>query len=358
MEGCVGPKAARSFHTTRLYRGCVKSPLAVRDVRSMSSVLFERRADAGAHYSSSEEDEEGTLQRRAFPIDDDDGDAIAHVDEMAPPGDGLEYLRRVRHEQRKMPAVVTATVDQTRLQRASGGAQPTPGSMGAHALGSTLAAIAAAAPPPPRLPHEQQPSASWQRELIDSFSALRAHLQAKARASIAQQVSVATPSTAPTAALPDPADAQGWETWCLGCGKSGKARDPSVSLLLRLDQRRTAGLLYGLQLSLQRDTTPLEDITVDASTPHVGGEAAPSDALCRWVYSALARLDNDLMDADACATVRSIYVTCCTLRARLHARRVEYEPTLWQRRMASLNILLTLTGGFFQQAPKEEWLGV
>ena len=218
----------------------------------MSSVLFERRADAGAHYSSSEEDEEGTLQRRAFPIDDDDGDAIAHVDEMAPPGDGLEYLRRVRHEQRKMPAVVTATVDQTRLQRASGGAQSTPGSMGAHALGSTLAAIAAAAPPPPRLPHEQQPSASWQRELIDSFSALRAHLQAKARASIAQQVSVATPSTAPTAALlgrPRPR---------LGDVVFGSASQARHETLLRLPywRRRTAGLLYGLQFHRARDTTP------------------------------------------------------------------------------------------------------
>ena len=36
----------------------------------------------------------------------------------------------------------------------------------------------------------------------------------------------------------------------------------------------------------------------------------------------------------------------------------EDVSTSLRRRCAALNVLITLTGGYFQQAPREEWRGV
>ena len=91
----------------------------------------------------------------------------------------------------------------------------------------------------------------------------------------------------------------------------------------------------------------------------------PSVALARWLYAALARLDRDVMDADTCATVRAIYLASTTLRAQLTSQMSTAELLQrrsndegWRQRVAALNVILTLTGGYFQQAPREEWLGV
>ena len=95
-------------------------------------------------------------------------------------------------------------------------------------------------------------------------------------------------------------------------------------------------------------------------------DGAPSAALGRWTFAALSRLEKQ-SDADTCATVRELYVACTALRGQLAAsccgedsggaNKYSQLPAEVQRRVASLNVLITIAGGYFQQAPREEWLG-
>ena len=60
--------------------------------RRMSTVVFKRPAE-----EEEESEDEGTLQRRAFPLVD------GHLgDQSVPPADGAEYLRRVRRQQQEL----------------------------------------------------------------------------------------------------------------------------------------------------------------------------------------------------------------------------------------------------------------
>ena len=114
--------------------------------------------------------------------------------------------------------------------------------------------------------------------------------------------------------------------------------------------------------------------------------------LGRWAFAALSRIDTSASDADTSATIRSLYVACTAMRQRLagccsdggRGDGRDWSPTACgsatsplacgsatsgtatalgdlplglQRRVASLNVLITITGGCFHQAPREEWQG-
>ena len=81
------------------------------------------------------------------------------------------------------------------------------------------------------------------------------------------------------------------------------------------------------------------------------------------VIAAMARVDASL-DADLCATIRALYMKCIVLRARLAEQhgdgggRLELLGEDSMRRIAALNVVITLCGGYFNQGPREEWRGV
>jgi hypothetical protein len=337
-----------------------------------AKVVFSRAEEE----EDEDEEDEGTLQRRAFPVGDDGGEP---GDESVPPADGLAYLQRVRRQQKTLPAVVSARIDPERLARAEAKAEARHIPAGSAPRGSMLAALAAASSPSPLPPPAALlPSAAWQRTLLADFKALRDQLQ--------RRLPGAAPPPTPVL-MPDVADALGWEQWCCGgrsAGGSSAGRPPSLTLLSQLDQRRAHGLLRGVQLALERAAArshadPAADAesggdgecVVDGAGSAVGDDdardrmahgaaahatAAPADALCQWAFAAFARIDTCALDAEACATIRAILRACAALRARLAAEE-DTPADEHARRLAALNVLITLCGGFFRAGSPEEWEG-
>lgn len=328
----------------------------------MHSVLYSRPDDADEEV----EEEEGTLQRRAFPVAEG-----AAGDESSPPENGLEYLRRVRSQQQQLPATVIAHIDPGRMKKTQGSPSST------LPKGSILGTLASAPIPPPPLPKPLQPRAAWQLALLDRFRALRKQLQHGDG-----EEDVATASR-----FPDAGDGQAWETFCFAgrnsASASSAARLPTPRLLRALTPAQCAGLLQAMQGVLARSNWSSfieQPRTADASVDDAG----------RWVFAAMASLRDDvlLFDANLAAAVRGIYMTSLTLRARLlgllddntssegregadagSAREVPSDggqggagcpvlgPEAYQKQLASLNVLITLAGGVFKQGPSEEWMG-
>jgi hypothetical protein len=187
-----------------------------------------------------------------------------------------------------------------------------------------------------------------------------------------------------------------------GEGKWTGGHAPTVALLVALDQRRAAGVLRGLLRALELDAglaDAAESDEVRAEAADGGADAAeepaspmqhrarlaamearhaawaaregassaskglPNDAFGRWAYAAMARVDASL-DADLCATIRSLYLNCIQLRAKLAERhgdgggQLELLGDDAMRRVAALNIVITLCGGYFNQGPRDEWQGI
>ena len=319
----------------------------------MSTVVFKRPAEE----EEEESEDEGTLQRRAFPLVD------GHLgDQSVPPADGAEYLRRVRRQQQELPAVVSAQIEPERLRKAEKASSTRRVPPGPAVKGSMLAALAAAAtPPPPPPPATLRPRVAWQRRLLSDFAQLQRRWARSA-----------PPPSANTMTLPDVADANGWEYWCLGA-KAGSVREASVSTLQLLDQPRALGLLRGLLRALERAASADGEDEAEGGEDE-GGEGGegegrtakggagglprqPISALGQWAFAALARLDRNQLDADGCATVRRVYVTSVALRGQLAAESSVADEEETQRRAAVLNTLITIAGGHFEQAPREEWEG-
>ena len=261
-----------------------------------------------------------------------------------------------------------------------------------------LAALNALPSLPPPLPPVMKPRATWQRQLLGEFTALRNRVPRLGNAASASSTS--TPS-----ALPDAHDVQGWEAWCglsgRGGSSSGKyigntrahsqsdALAPTLRKLRLLDQNRVVGLLCALHLLFQRcvahgtngcapgvnDAMSSATSAGAASAESTGNGVIGLDALCQWAFSALVHLDDDrMLDADVCAAVRGMFSASVVMRAQLlmgWQRDTDAISTAEgkgtqaselnerQRRLvAALNVLVTICGGHFKQASQDEWEGV
>ena len=316
----------------------------------MSTVIFSRSKESRA--DDSDGDDEASLLRPAIPIAEGDVGDIS-----VPPGDGLEYLRRVRRQQQALPAVVHARIDPERLRQAEMKAAARPLAPGCASRGSTMAAFAVAASATPQsVPRALLPRKAWQRQLLAEFAAASSRLQQDL------QRGGRGGSNAATHAMPDSGDALGWANWCRG-------RPPKMPLVRALDQPRALGLLRGVLLAVERslhadcpahDTSAQEGVACayDEAPSHARDAEAPNDVVCQWAFAVLARLDRHQLDAEACASVRALFVASTALRARLAAPgRAPLMEGESARQAASLNVLITLCGGAFGQAPPEEWEG-
>ena len=338
-------------------------------------MIFSRSA-ASVDDHDDDDDDERVLQRPAFPVDDG-----AAGDETVPPGDGLEYLRRVRRQEQALPAVVrkeqsAASARHSDAKSSTVPLQPVRGSM----LAALEAAAASTAPPAPAA---VRPRLAWQQGLLAEFAALREQLQ--------RALTRTAPSTESPVQMPDVADASGWEHWCsAGARMAGIGqRVPSVHLLRQLGQPRAVGLLRGVHAALERHArtgrTDCADVGADGDGgeeeeeagcdtngddggAHAGGSSAstrtgtslPNEALLQWAFGALACVDRHQLDAEACATVRGIFRSCVELRAEMAGEgmgALTSDEATSNRRAAALNVLITITGGHFAQAPREEWQG-
>lgn len=271
-------------------------------------------------FKQQEEADDINPQMVAFAVAD-----AEPTDEDIPPCDGAEYLRRVRKEAKALPDVVWAEIKPSQLRLAE---ERTARRFPAGTLSSLID------PPPPPAPPGTQPLPKWQHGIIAEFSQLRGKLR---------QVDAAhRPMKQPLLSAA-----------------------PSDRVVLGLEQPAAVALLEKLQRRLSE-------------------EGGPSELLGQWIFAVLVRLEKEL-DADTAATVRSIFRTCTSLRATLAEPSsssslnggectpntsacsssgeapdlvaTHLSPQERVRRVSVLNLLITLSGGFFGQAPAEEWLG-
>ena len=326
-------------------------------------VIFERRVVSVTEAPESEDD---SLKRLALPISN-----AEPGDMNVPPGDGMEYLRRVRLQASELPDVVCACMDdkegaerKTKRERAA--------TYVPH-KNSLAAVLAAAAPSQPSVPLVVRPHAAWQRQLLEDF--------ARSRETVSQWRK--SYKGAPDVVLPDAANATAWASWWC-------AHAPSMRLLSAFDQPKAVSLLSSLLMTWEEQISEhIEKMArtkrLDAAEVVVGAEGAegtmgaegaedsagysgppPSDALCRWAFALLSRLEWPL-DGSTCALVRQLYTTCYECRAQMWAQVLPHEhdpgmllaqplPGDVLARAARLDTLITLCGGYFEQAPREEWL--
>jgi|LauGreDrversion4_1035100.scaffolds.fasta_scaffold32269_2 survival of motor neuron protein-interacting protein 1 len=361
-------------------------------------ILFYRADDEEA-------DDDDTLPRPALPVPD--GPAV--VDESIPPADGLDYLKRVRAQAGTLPDVMRIPRDQQRQWKQDSGASRNPGSNSSHRQ-SLIAALEAAAsaplaPPPPSL----RPRAAFQEQLLADVAEVRTRLL---------QLLPGHKGAKPPAAAswPDASDTAAWVAWSLGAASAGagskgsggggdghggrgggsgrawarpaasawpEAQLPTPQRLAALNTSRAIGLLRGLLVALDAERAtlppPLNNPlppTASSAEPAVPApwaaalveaEVAPSEPLARWAFAALMRLENAYHDADTGAAVRALYTSCSAVRAELGAALLANggaAASAWSalpapaaRRVARLNVLITLSGGLFGQAPRDEWMG-
>jgi hypothetical protein len=104
---------------------------------------------------------------------------------------------------------------------------------------------------------------------------------------------------------------------------------PSLSLILQFDQVMTQRVLRYNVSWLQRSKKFSKNRT-------------------SWIYGLLARLDFPLFQ-DIVATIRLLYRITCTLRASLLPEKVLDVGEEYSEQLASLNLLIVLSGCFFQQ---------
>ncbi|KAL1510642.1 hypothetical protein AB1Y20_006941 [Prymnesium parvum] len=302
-------------------------------------------------YSRREEEEEEPLGRPALAVHGEPSN------EDSPPSDGHEYLRRVRKQALALPQVVSVPIGAPELRAAD--------ERSAARLRRSLLDERAADLPPP--PPAVRPAREWQQQLLAAFAEARRSVE---RSSLGMQ--------AERRALPRPHDVAGWAL-CLGLGRgasraggeAGKeeeegegegegegeemgveeeggeahaaeaeapreARPPLMSFVSQLDQQRAVAVLALLSSRLRKD---------GHATPTVG----------RWLFAVLARLEKEL-GADEAATVRSLLKTCWELRARRAEELGREDAARVPSDVATLNLLITITGGFFGQASSDEWL--
>ena len=204
-------------------------------------------------------------------------------------------------------------------------------------MSAMLAAIATSEEPKLPPPAALQPSAAWQQQLLADFTVLHRQVTAMRAATVA---------VTPQWSFPYVGDVTGWGAWCIG----RESRHPTLPMLAALGQPQASALLCGLLQSLTNE--PRDD--------------SPTPRLSLWLFAALAAIERDgALDADVAATVRALYSACVDLREALAASVRGSEaagswallPAGIQERAVAINMLLTLSGGFFHQAPREEWQG-
>eukprot|EP00966_Prymnesium_polylepis_P253918 5868558-Prymnesium_polylepis.1 len=87
--------------------------------------------------------------------------------------------------------------------------------------------------------------------------------------------------------------------------------------------------------------------------------ASPSlgNSLTRWSCRAVSCSLEKELDADSGASVRSLLKSCWSLRAE-RAAELSADPASQRvdAQVATANLLITITGGFFGQASEDEWL--
>lgn len=215
-----------------------------------------------------------------------------------------EYLKRVRYEARKLPDVVTSTIDPQQFDPQQAAASP---------------AAARRADEVAACPLDRKPSIPWVRQFLQQFSSLQQQLQREQELLAGRPGVPALGAGSPSSLDSAAAARQGLHG--LSLEDSPSSLMPELEQLRGLDQVR---VLRRLEEEMQRVLQ--------------SGNLSAGD--CALLYALAARVERPL-HGGTCALFRSLLRHCARLRAALlHAR----DPLL-----PHLNVLIAIAGGYFGQ---------
>eukprot|EP01033_Poteriospumella_lacustris_P004499 gene4499-3216_t len=221
----------------------------------------------------------------------------------------------------------------------------------------------------PTCPESHLPSDEWERNILSTFSELRLSLAAKS----------AITSAARTIAVPSMKDRAGWIAFCLNIDLSlsqdviqqdlavafaGDSEDADISIKKR---KRELAENLGIAMDAEDGEVPENDApeaSMDVvEEPDVDGELDQvltqrillylidfveehglRSTVSEWIYALLTRVEKPL-HRDVVAALRQLFRRCCKLRAEL----IEDNNETFSETLASLNLLIAITGNYFGQ---------
>lgn len=265
--------------------------------------------------SDDSDDDYSSIQRPAFKVtgepDFDSG----------PPEDGLEYLRRVRWEALRLPKVKVAAVQGSKLNKEQTSYMPQ-----IPDISSCLEHLL--------------PLKKWEEAFLADFSELRLALsRLEANIGSSRQLHSSTFVDKPHSSdqLPENIVLDKFDGLMSGedessisdAGddpKSSPANSPTLSVILGMDAVGRVSMLRKQITAVQS----LSALTMDD---------------CLWLFALCAAVDTPV-DADTCASLRSLLRKCANLRA---------DKSKLDDEVIMLNILVTICGRYFGQSEQRQF---
>ncbi|XVE84590.1 hypothetical protein DITRI_Ditri17bG0024800 [Diplodiscus trichospermus] len=239
-----------------------------------------------------------------------------------PPEDGLEYLRRVRWEAAQFPKVKTAKPDRIKLNKEQSVYMP------------QIPEIA-------KCPEHLLPSKQWEEAFLADFSELRQTLsyleapgsetscklpkftvQQEDLCQLPESVVAEKFNNLATSEVHSDQTSLSQQNPCVKTSVSDSCGDyPTLSAIRKMDSVARVSML-------RKRISSVEPM------------ASLSKSNCVWLFALCAAVDTPL-DADTCASLRSLLRKCANLRAG----KLEVDDEV-----VMLNILATISGRYFGQA--------
>ncbi|XP_010057067.2 uncharacterized protein LOC104444959 [Eucalyptus grandis] len=269
--------------------------------------------EEGGEEDSDDSDEYfANIQRPAFYVEGEPNF------DAGPPEDGLEFLRRVRWEAAQIPNVKVAKLDQSKFHKEQSAYMP------------VIPEIA-------ECPEHLMPLKQWEDAFLADFSMLRRALSSVegTGAEISGKLQCLIEVTQECYVQHPKSDASENFNDCQNAGEvdeavispsqkslgSEKSEDPVLSTILGMDSVARVSML-------RKRINSVEDASLLSRND------------CLWLFALCAAVDTPL-DANTCASLRSLLRKCASLRAQ----KAELDDEV-----IMLNILATICGRYFGQS--------
>lgn len=237
-------------------------------------------------------DDDGLL-RRAFYVKGE------LPPEAGPPQNGVDYLKHVKWEARRIPSTIVADVG-------------TPQLCGEKAVRTKYSSLIRASSISTDCVDEAKPSPEWESRFLEKFAKLRSKVEER-------RMDKEKRTKKRRSDFPQRDE---WTEFCLV-----KHPVPSHSMLYDMDNVTVTDLIDVLAEKL------CGNIDVDSEV-----------VVHRWLFCLLAHLEVPLL-AETSASLRSVLKHCAKLRSRLTKEECSLNPD----QVARLNIMMTICGKYFSQ---------
>lgn len=243
--------------------------------------------------------------------DDENDDSLLHrafyvegelPPEAGPPQNGVDYLKHVKWEARRIPSTIVADVDSNKLFCEKSHRSKYLSLIRASSINTDCI-------------DEVKPSAEWESHFLKKFTKLKSEIEKKRL----QKVKIAKKRKID---LPHKDDVNEWLDFCLV-----KHPVPSLSVLYSMDNVTISTLVDILAVKLCEKHDDCDEV-----------------ALHKWLFCLLTHLEVPLI-AETSASLRSVLKYCAKQRSLL----TKEECSSRIEQVARLNIMITICAGYFSQ---------